>query len=426
MAYMTQLSAAYRARRVVWLCSGLVVFVVLWAAFAHIDEVVRAEGAVEPVSAVQRIQSLEGGIVRKLYVREGQSVKAGEALVELDDTHFKANVAGADQEIGALLARRARLIAEVEATVRGLTPISSLTAEGASFEALTVEYAAYVARLREIQNSVARADQVIMQQQQAMNAAERNAQTLLQSLALLDQEVATTEGAVKSGALPLAELRKLQRDRVRLQGDLDAARLERSKLSAARAQATSERSGVVDQFRAQSQSELAEIERSLAKLRENQPALADQLRRTKLVSPVAGKVKAIAIRTQGGVVKPGETILDIVPLDDKLVVEARVAPRDIAYVRPGLGAMVKFSAYDFTVYGGLKGTVRHVSADALQDEKGNPYYRISVETNEATLHGDPIIPGMQASVDVLTGKKSILSYWMKPLLRAKAAALRER
>ncbi|XZG69624.1 HlyD family type I secretion periplasmic adaptor subunit [Chitinibacteraceae bacterium HSL-7] len=422
--YLTQMRDAYRARQIVWLSTGFVAFVLAWATLAQIDEVVRAEGAVAPSSAVQQIQSLEGGILKTLLVREGQRVTVGEVLVELDDTSFRASFEGAEQELGALVAKKARLAAAI-ASLNGAR-VPSLQAQGASTQALAIEYSAYLAQLQELDGQLGRGDQVISQQQQAMSAAERNAQTLAQSLTLLDQEVATTEAAVKSGALPLAEQRKLERDRVRLRGDLDAARLERSKLAAARAQAVSERAGVIDQFRAKNQSELAEVERVLAKMRETTPALADQLKRTRLISPVAGKVKDIAVRSLGGVVKPGEVIMSIVPEDDTLIVEARVAPRDIAYIRPGMQAMVKFSAYDFTIYGGLPGKVSHVSADALKDDKGNPYFRVKLETDASMLDGQPIIPGMQATADVLTGKKSVLSYWLKPLLRARAEALRER
>ena len=420
--------AAYRARRIIWLASGFVLFVIVWAAFATLDEVIVGEGQVVPSSAVQHIQSLEGGILKRVLVEEGQTVKAGQELVELDDTHFRATFQGAEQELGALLARKARLEAELGSIDNQATlPLrAGLSAPGASESALAVEYAAYVARMRELSSNAARADQLINQQQQALAAAQRNTETLTQSLKLLDQEVASTESAVKSGALPQAELRKIERDRVRLKGELDNSKLEEAKLSAVRAQATSERYSLINQFRARAQSDLAEVQGKLASQQQSQPALADQLKRTRLTSPMHGSVKNIALRTVGGVVKPGELIMDIVPTNDKLVIEARVQPRDIAYVRPGLDAVVKFSAFDFVVYGGLKGRVINVSSDALHDDKGNPYYKLTVETDLHAIGGAAIIPGMQATVDVVSGKKSILSYWMKPLLRARANALRER
>ncbi len=425
-----QLREAWRARRVVWLVSGLLLFALTWATFARLDEVVLGDGRVVPSLAVQKIQSLEGGILKRLMVTDGQKVKAGEVLAELDDTRAKASFGESEQQAATLLAARARLRAELASVQIGSNSVRiskhEVSDKDAGDAVLALGQAGYLERMAQLDNQLAVATQQIEQQTQAVHEAGQAIETHSQSLKLLDQEVAMTAEAVHSGALPAAELRKLQRDRVQLSGTLDSARTEQLRAKAARAQAERERLRIAAEFRSQAQTELAEVEGKLSSGGEVRTALADQLSRTRLVSPVAGTVKNIEVRSVGGVIRPGEPIMEIVPSDDRLLIEANVQPRDIARVHNGLRTIVKFSAYDFVIYGSLPGTVTNVSSDALQDEEGRPFYRVKVAIDAQDFHGQPIIPGMQTTVDIVTGQKSVLAYLLKPLLRAQANALRER
>ena len=229
---------------------------------------------------------------------------------------------------------------------------------------------------------------------------------------------------VESGAVAEVELFKLNRDVIKVSGDLSSSKAAAQKQKAAYSESVADRRGIALTFRTEVQGQLNEVLTKLAQLNESQQAIADQLQRTQIISPVDGTVKDIFVRTIGGVVKPGEPIMELVPLNSELIVEARISPQNIAFIRPGLEATVKLSAYDFVIYGGLKGTVSYVSADALKNDEGHAYYRanITLERNEQFT----IIPGMQVVVDIMTGEKSVLSYWLKPILRAKESALRER
>lgn len=230
---------------------------------------------------------------------------------------------------------------------------------------------------------------------------------------------------MNDGVLPLSEFRQAQRDQVALKGEVDRASLQIAQYQAALQQAEAERRSLATEFRAETRAELIDVETKLAQAREKQPALQDQLTRTTMVAPLRGIVKNIAFRSLGGVVRPGEPVMEIVPVEDALIAEARVHPKDIAWVRRGLSTQVKFSAYDFTSHGGMSGKVDYVSADVLRDEEDNPYYRVKVALEGLSRPDQPIMPGMQVTIDIMTGKRSVMSYWLKPLLRARQTAMRE-
>ncbi|WP_370980304.1 HlyD family type I secretion periplasmic adaptor subunit [Agaribacterium sp. ZY112] len=430
-----QIKTAYRARQITWLLAAMMLCILLWASWAELDEVVVGEGKVVPFSAVQKIQSLEGGILKRLLVQEGQVVEAEQVLLELDDTRFRANYQESEQQRSALLAKRGRLQAEVnsvEINSQGVWKNAitineqQLPDTDASANAEANSLASYREHLQQLRAQLFEAAQQIQQQQGSLNEALRDIETIEKNLKLTEQEVQLTKDAVDTGAVAEIELLKLERDLTSLRGDLETSALEAEKLAAARDQAISERLSAALEFRTRAQVELAEVDSELARLSESRRALADQLSRTRISSPVKGKVKAIAFKSRGGVIRPGEPIMEIVPLDDKLIIETKIAPQDIAFVKPGLKAVVKFSAYDFVIYGGLTGEVTYVSADALTDPQEDiTYYRAHIQTDASHLHQQPIIPGMQAAVDIMSGRKTVLSYWMKPLLRARASAMRE-
>jgi membrane fusion protein, adhesin transport system len=249
-----------------------------------------------------------------------------------------------------------------------------------------------------------------------------------QSYNLTARELEMTRPLAKSGAISDVELLRLERDVARYRGERDSANSDIPRLESAINEATRKMQEVELTFRNVARSELSETNAKLNALSEGSTALEDRVKQTEIRSPVNGTVKQLKINTVGGVVQPGKDVIEVVPSDDALVLEARVLPRDIAFLRPGQKALVKFTAYDFATYGGLEATLEHISADTVIDEKGNAFFLVRVRTLATSIGAQqfPIIPGMVAEVDILTGKKSVLSYLLKPILRAKAKAMTER
>ncbi|WP_163134392.1 HlyD family type I secretion periplasmic adaptor subunit [Agarivorans sp. Alg241-V36] len=426
---------AQQSRHIIWLCGSLITCLVVWAALATLDEVIVGNGKVVPSSAISKIQSLEGGIVKQLNVEVGDQVSRGQHLLSLEDTRFRAAFQESEQQRSTLLAQETRLIAELASvsinnasnnwTNQVLVKPLELSFINQNQRAQTNATANYQQRIRQLNAQLEEATLAIEQQTQALNEALGNQQTLQHSLAVVAQEISMLEDVVASGAVAKVELLKLQRDKIQLDGDIASAQLMASKLKAAINEAILERRNIAVEFRTKAQAQLNEVSANLAQLDESQHAVADQLNRTKLVAPIDGTVKDILVRSVGGVIRPGEAIMEIVPKDSQLIIETKIAPKDIGFIRTGLPAMVKFTAFDFVVYGGQLGVVSYVSPDALQDEDGSTYYQAHIQLDQTNNTNLQVIPGMQAMVDILTGEKSVLSYWLKPLLRAKANALRE-
>jgi membrane fusion protein, adhesin transport system len=249
-----------------------------------------------------------------------------------------------------------------------------------------------------------------------------------QSFTLTAKELELTRPLVKTGAVSDVELLRLERDVARYRGERDSASSDIPRIESSIAEANRKIQEVELTFRNIARSELSETNAKLSALSEGSTALVDRVKQTDIRSPVNGTVKQLRVNTVGGVVQPGKDLIEIVPSDDALLLEARVQPRDIAFLRPGQKALVKFTAYDFSTYGGLEATLEHISADTVVDEKGNAFFLVRVRTASTDLGPTrlPIIPGMVAEVDILTGKKTVLHYLMKPILRAKSSALTER
>ncbi|WP_318518773.1 HlyD family type I secretion periplasmic adaptor subunit [Photobacterium leiognathi] len=426
---------AYRSRKIVWLCSLLVIAIITWAAYSKLEEVVVGDGKVVPTQAIQKIQSLEGGIIEQVLVSPGEQVKQGQTLLILDDTRFRTAFQESDEHFRTLQAQIKRLKAELE-TVKVNTREKdwekqiTINHQALDFDDLSKRAqlnakANYNERISQIESQLEEAQLTIEQQTEALRDAKSNTATLNSSLRLVNKEARMLEGAVKRGAVAEVELIQTRRDQVKIRGEIASSKVAQQKASAALREAIVMRRNLALEFRTSVQAQLNEATNQFAQLEDSQEGLADQLKRTEITAPMDGTIKDILVRSLGGVVKPGEPIMELVPNDSKLIVEARISPQDIAFVSKGLEATIKFTAYDFVVYGGRKGTVTYVSADALQTEDGTAYYRAHIQ-----LHDDPdtrlqVIPGMQAMVDILTGEKTVLSYWLKPLLRAKASALRE-
>jgi adhesin transport system membrane fusion protein len=366
----------------------IVTFVTLgltWAYYAEIDEVTVGQGKVIPSSQVQIIQNLEGGILSEMKVREGDIVQKDQVLLRIDDTRHNSSFREGRSRYLALLAASLRLKAETEGT--RLSFPSEIERDAPDL----VKYEANLYHSR-------------------LNGLEVSLASLRQSLQLTTDELHIMEPLVARGATSEVDVLRLRRQVNEIKGSIDDKR---------------------NKFRADALTELNKIKADLDSVKENNVASSDKVARTIVRSPMNGIVKKVNVTTVGGIIQPGMDILEVVPIENNLKVEAQVKPSDIAFLRPGQKAIVKITAYDFSIYGGLPATLEQISADTLTDEKKNEsFYRIQVRTNTNFLGSTekplPIIPGMVASVEILTGKKTVLDYLLKPFLKAKEKSLRER
>ncbi|MCA1939291.1 MAG: HlyD family type I secretion periplasmic adaptor subunit [Dechloromonas sp.] len=404
---------------------GLVfVLFVVWAAIAQLDEVTRGEGRVIPSKQLQVLQSIDGGLVSEILVREGDIVEIDQLLIKIDETRFVSSVKENRAQYLGLLARTARLRAIAEGSE--FIPPAEVVTEAP--EIAVQEEQLFAAKRSELEAALSIARQQLAQRQQELNEASARRAQAAQGYDLTSQELTQTRPLINSGAISEVELLRLERDVSRYRGERDMATAQITRVQAAINEAKRKIEEVELSFRNDAGRELSESTTKLSGLAEGSVALSDRVKQSSIRSPVKGIVKRLLVNTVGGVVQPGKDMIEIVPLEDALLLEARVLPRDIAFLRPGQPAMVKFSAYDFSIYGGLEGTLEHISADTVTDEKGNAFYLVRVRTNKPGF-GDanlPIIPGMVAEVDIMTGKKSVLTYLLKPVLRAKSVAMTER
>lgn len=377
------------AQAVLYVVVAVLVAGLVWAHFARVEEVTRGEATVVSQSREQSIQSLEGGIVRQIVVREGERVEKAQLLARIDPTRAESSYRELRSKALGLKATIARLRAEAYGVALAFP--DDVTREPAL---VRQERAAYEARRRVMEEGIA---------------------ALSRSRALVSREIAMSEPLAAKGLISEVEILRMRRQAA----DLDAQIVERR-----------------NRYRAEAGAELTRLEPELAQTNESLVGRADVLARTEVVAPMRGVVKNVRIHTSGAVVQPGEHIMEIAPVDDTLLVEARIKPSDVAFLHPGLPALVKVSAYDYAIYGGLHGRVVSVGPDTVKDEQraasGRPdatYYRLMVETDANALDVAgrrlPILPGMQATVDVRTGEKTVLDYLLKPIFKAREA-FRER
>ncbi|TIE32764.1 HlyD family type I secretion periplasmic adaptor subunit [Legionella pneumophila] len=365
---------------ILWTSLLFFIVAIIWANYAILDEVTTGQGKVIPSSEVQVIQNLEGGIIQNIFVKEGQIVKKDQILMQIDNTRFMASYAEAEKKIDALEIEVIRLNAQISKT----KPVFPEKFTKSYPHLVQDQLSLYESRMRELNQ-------------------------LETALELAQKELNLTRPLLKGGSV----------------SEVEVIRLERT---------VSEIKGNIEKFKSEELDKLNKARTELFALIEANKADKDRLTRTTVRSPVYGIVKQIKTKTIGGVVQPGSDLLEIVPLDDTLLIEAKIRPSDIGFIHPGQKAMVKITAYDFSIYGGLEGVVEHISADTIIDEqtdkKEESYYIVKVRTEKNYLGTEkkplPIIPGMQATVDILTGQKSVLQYLLKPIIKAKQSALRER
>ena len=404
-AYITDVNAAslygasIQSHLLLWASFSFVMIAIIWANFAELDEVTRGSGKTIPSSQIQVVQNLEGGIVSEILVEEGQTVEKNQPLLRLDPVRFTSSLNESKLKYYELLAATARLSAEVE------NKLLTLPAEVLS---VAPEIAKNARQLFESRRDELNANTKLLREQVAQRA---------RSHALLKQEMEMSAPLVDEGAMSKVELLRIKREVNDLRGQLTEAR---NKLAETKVR-----------FQTKALEELNQTKAELDRITESTLALKDRATRTLVRSPVKGIVKQLKVATVGGVIQPGMDLVEIVPLEDKLLIEAQIRPADIAFLHPGQKAMIKLSAYDFSIYGGLEAELEHISADSITNEEdGENYYLIRLRTKKNYLEKNGaklnVIAGMTAEVDILTGKKTVLDYLLKPILKARETALRER
>lgn len=405
------------------------IIALIWAAYAPLDEITVGTGKVISSSKTQVIQNLEGGILSEIMVREGEVVEKGQPLMRLDDTRFASTYREAEQKYHDLLARTQRLAAE-----GGSANYQASGQQSADPTTARYQRELYNARQTELQNKVDILKQQQTQKQQELNELRARIDKLRVSYSLAKQELTVSEPLMKEGAISPVEILRLQRAVNDIKGDLDEALMSKPRVESAISEIGRKMEDVRMSFRSKSLDELNTANADLSETRETLEGLKDRVTRTIVRSPVKGVVKQMKVTTLGGVIQPGMDIMEIVPMEDTLLIEAKIRPADIAFLRPGQEAMVKLTAYDFSIYGGLPGKVEHISADTISEKSAEgsreeSYYHILVRTQRSYLGTEQkplkIIPGMTAAVDIKAGKKTVLDYLLKPILKAKERALTE-
>ena len=414
-----------RARGLLYAVVLSLVALLVWASLASVDEITRGEGKIIPSQQLQVIQAVDGGVVEEVLVSEGEQVSKGDLLVRIDPTRFVASFQEGAVKMFALSAKIERLQALVDGTDyapsydKPLAPAEALVAQQ------ELDY--YRSSLRELEQRLQ-----IAQEQHSQRLREREEvlarlQAARQAQAMSSQELRVTRPLLLTGAVSEMDILRLERDESAATGERRQAEAKLRQIDASIQEATARISEVELGMRNQWRAELSEATSTRSSLSKNVDGLADRVKYSEIRSPVNGTVQRILYNTIGGVVQQGHAVLEIVPSDDRLVVEANIAPKDIAFLRPGLPATIKLHAYDFSIYGGMSATLQHISADSITDDRDNTYYLVrAVTTDSEFARRLAVIPGMTVQLDIMTGKRTVLDYLLKPILRAKGNALSER
>jgi adhesin transport system membrane fusion protein len=422
-----RMTAVRGPRRMISLIAAGFVIFIAWAAFAKLEEVTRGQGQVIPSSKAQIIQAAEPSTVKGILVRSGEAVKAGQLLVRLDDTQSSAELGQIEAENHAMTARAARLGEEAQGD-RFDCPQDVAKAMP---DACANEAKLQLLRQQALSEKRSALSAQIEQKRRDMAEAQATASSLQNSLALAHKQVDMLQPLAAKNIVPQTELLTAQKEVSDLTGRLAAAREAAGRAQAAIREAQAQEQESVLHFRQDALDEANQLNAKLAALSESQRGAAGKLERSEIRAPMDGVVSNVQVTTIGGFVNAGQKLMEVVPMGEKLLVETRVQPKDIAFVRIGQDALVKVTAYDFSIYGGLPGKVVQVSADSIYDEQAkSAYFSVIIETDRSFLKsGDkqlPITPGMICNVDIVTGRKSVLTYLLKPVLKAHEEALRER
>jgi membrane fusion protein, adhesin transport system len=394
-----------------------------WAWLAKVDEITRGEGRVIPSRQLQVIQSLDGGIVSEILVKEGDIVKIGMPLIKIDETRAISSLRENKGQYLALLGRQSRL--QALATGAVFNPPAEVKTEAP--QVYEQEYALYSSSRDELASIVSIARDQMVQREKELDEVQFKKELAEKTFESANKELTANKPLLASGAVSEIDILKLEREVTRARGEIDQSRAQLSRIRVSITEAKRKITESEQAFRSKVRSELNDVSAKLDSLTETSVALTDKVKQSTLKSPVNGKVSRLFFNTLGGVIQPGKEIMEVVPTDEVLVIETKVEIKDIAFLRPDQPAVVKLTAYDYTIYGTLDAVVESIAANSIVDDKGNAYYLVRVRTLQNTLGKNlPIIPGMVAQVDILTGKKTILSYLLKPVLKAKSYAFSER
>ncbi|RXK03063.1 secretion protein HylD [Arcobacter sp. CECT 8989] len=408
---------------------------IFWAAFAEVDELARGNGKVIPSDKIQRVQSLDGGIISEILVKDGESVKKGTPLMKIDTTRFQATLEESKQEYISLLAVRQRL--EAEASLDLTKPVPKLEFPQEVLEDKSgygkLEQTLLSNRYEELKSSVDVLETQLGQKRQELREIKNTIKNLKKSFALIKEQRETIQKLVRRGVKSRYDLLNIEKEYTDVSSELETALLSVTRSELAIQEAKSRVDEKLNNFRAEASNTLQETVGMISRFEARLVGDKDKVAKTTISSPVDGIVKQLYFNTIGGVIQPGVDLVEIVPQSDILLVEAKIDPKDIAFINPSQKAIVKITAYDFSIYGGLDAKIVEISADSIVDKEskeGKSYYRVIVKTEKNYLERNgeklPIIPGMVASVDIITGKKTILDFILKPILKVKQNALHER
>lgn len=412
-----------KARGLLYVVLIVLFLLVVWSYFAEIDEVAKGDGKVIPSQQLQVLQSYDGGIVQEILVREGQTVERGQVLLKVDPTRFLSSLEENTTQFAALAAKVQRLSALTQGEVLRFN--RELQEEAPTI--VDNERKLYNSNLAELDEIAAGSDSRILQRRQDVEEERASLSQYQNVLTLSKKELAVTKPLLASGAVSEIEILRLERQIVELEGNISKSKvaIERG-LNAIEEEIIKKEEARLKLVNRWNQ-ELTDATGEMAMLQQSQTSLEDVVSQADLRSPINGTVQRLLINTVGGVITPGSAVVELVPQDDQLIVEAKVSPKDIAFIREGQPAILKFSAYDFTIYGGMSAEVQHISADAITNEKDETYYLVRLETKRSIADESlDILPGMIVQVDILTGKKTVLNYILSPLFNVTASALRER
>ena len=409
-----------------WSIAGFFVALFAWIAIAQVDTVTRAEGRVIPSARMQVIQNLEGGIVAEILVKQGQGVQAGDRLVALSTLQHDSDVNARTQQVLALEARAAMLLG----LANGKAPNFPKSVRDSAPELVAAETASHMSKKLEQESQLGVLSAQLEQKNRELEEARISLGSMQKSLELGQEERATVARLVERGLEPRLELVRVERSYAEQQGRADVALVTIERLRSAINEMAARKDALLRQFRSDALNELNRTMADMGPLKQAMPALQDKVSRTEIKAPMKGVVNRVFVNTLGGIVKPGDPIVEVVPADDQLVVEALVSPKDIGFVKIGQPARVKITAYDYSIFGAMDGVVQSIGADATPNEKGEAFFQVRIETKTKAIEAIdkklPIIPGMQAQIDIITGKKTILQFLSKPIVAMKENAFRER
>jgi len=404
---------------------AIVVFIV-WAKFAMIDEIARGDGEIIPSGQNQIIQNLEGGIVEEMLVKEGDVVKKGQILMKINNEKSKSSFSSNAVKADAIEAKIIRLRAEANGKE---FKVDKATEERLK-KFIENEKHLFNSNKQQLNANISALEERLLQKKQELSEAYSHLKSLNSSLKLINDEVRMTKPMVAKGVRSRIDFLQLQRQQNEIEDKYSSTKKSIPRLKSAIKEVKNQIQEQVYKFQSDARMKLSDAISEIESLRATSTALEDQVSRTLVRSPMNGIVQNIFVNTIGGVIKPGQEIMEIVPSDETLLVEVKIKPKDIAFIYFGQKAIVKFTAYDFSIYGGLDGKVVLISPDTIKDEKDNVFYTVRIKTDKNTIGRDgedlKIIPGMTVSVDIITGQKSVLDYILKPILKTKQYTFTER